>query len=108
MTDHPTIHDSDAIFDRLYHRLIDTLRRRREEINVLQDDHAVLLEDNNRLRLELGERDDEIAELRRIIEAYCDETQASQMQEQLAHAVNSTLALYLDMRPSIQEGDTPS
>lgn len=87
----PSNHDADTIHTRLYRRLIDTLRRRREEIEVLRDDLVVLTEDNTRLRLEAGVKDDEIETLRTIIDSILDETQAAQMHEWLSRAADSEL-----------------
>lgn len=84
-------HDADTIHTRLYRRLLDTLRRRREEIEVLRDDNVVLLEDNTRLRLEAGVKDDEIETLQTVIDSILDETQAAQMQERLSRAADSEL-----------------
>lgn len=77
--------------NRLITRLTEALRRKREDIAVLEDDIAVVMQDNDRLRLLVGKRDDEIKELQAIIEAYCDETQAAQIHEQVARAVDGEL-----------------
>jgi uncharacterized protein YaaQ len=92
MSDHEI---SREIQDRLFARLTDALRRKRAEIAVLNDDIAVVMEDNDRLRLLCGKKDDEIKDLQAIIEAYCDETQAAQIHDQIARAADSELVRHV-------------
>ncbi len=75
-------------------RLNQLLNKRLAEKNTQIAD---LTQDNDRLRLIIGERDDEIAELQTLVENLLDDHEANRQMEIIGHTDLTPLSLHLDM-----------